>query len=477
MAIRPVHWSEGMFLRPHHFQAAERHVGESLRLSEDWYHPFNWGYRRIELDRDAVANYAMTLNGCEARLKDGTKIVVPDDVTVDPVELHEALSKESSLMVYLAVPSVQAGRANAAEHPTADGPRYWIETIEREDENTGTDDQPIQVRRTRARLLLSGQDHTGYETLPLCRIERSAQTESPPQVDPSYVPPLLALDAWPMLWRAVQSLHHQIGARIEQYSAQVVDRGISFESQVPGDAERLLKLSVLNSAFSYFESFAFVRGLHPLMTYRELCRLVGQLAIFSKDRRPPGLLGYDHEDIAGCFYKAIKHIQLGLDILAPSAFEKRYFEKAGERLQVALEPGWLNTTKGLFLGVETELSDQECQQLLGSMDMKMGSGVAGRAHLPTRPGRPDTDTGRAAPPGVARQHGDRLLPGRPRPGLLERCGRVVHPGPADEPEQGGLRGGPHPDGQPAGPHQADKPPVRPVRDLNTVTNRPATTSS
>ncbi len=187
------------------------------------------------------------------------------------------------------------------------------------------------------------------------------------------MPPLLVLDAWPPLWQAVQSLYHQIGAKVDQLAAQVVDRSISFDSQVPGDAERLLKLSALNAALSSFEAIAFVRGLTPLAIYRELCRLVGQLAIFTEARRPPGLPPYDHEDIGGCFYTVIKYIQLGLDTIAPSAFEKRYFERNGERLQVSLEPGWLAATRTLFLGVETELGDEECEQLLRAMDMKLGS--------------------------------------------------------------------------------------------------------
>ena len=57
MASRPVYWYEGMFLQPQHLQAADRHAVESLRRSEDWFHPFDWGFRAIDIDRDAVANY------------------------------------------------------------------------------------------------------------------------------------------------------------------------------------------------------------------------------------------------------------------------------------------------------------------------------------------------------------------------------------------------------------------------------------
>src|SRR5262249_32676783 len=156
------------------------------------------------------------------------------DGTVDPVELKGALANASGATLYLAVPTFQMGRANVEEIPTANGPRYWVDELEIGDENTGSEDQPILVRRLRCRLLLSNQDHTGSEVIPTARVERSAQLEAPPQLDTEYVPPLLSLDGWPPLWQLVQSLYHQIGAKVDQLSAQIIDRSISFDSQVPG---------------------------------------------------------------------------------------------------------------------------------------------------------------------------------------------------------------------------------------------------
>src|SRR5690242_21857720 len=79
MPSQPVHWYEGMFLRPQHFQAADRYARQALTASEDWYHPFNWGVRRIEFDRDAIGNYSAVVRACDARFKDGTKLSIPDD--------------------------------------------------------------------------------------------------------------------------------------------------------------------------------------------------------------------------------------------------------------------------------------------------------------------------------------------------------------------------------------------------------------
>ena len=49
MAKRPVHWFEGMFLKPHHFQAADRYSRDRLLESEDWLHPHDWGLSRCGL--------------------------------------------------------------------------------------------------------------------------------------------------------------------------------------------------------------------------------------------------------------------------------------------------------------------------------------------------------------------------------------------------------------------------------------------
>ncbi len=69
MASRPIHWHEGMFLRPQHFQVADRNARESLRDSEDWFHPFNWGVRTVEFDREAFGNYSAVLRSCEAAVQ------------------------------------------------------------------------------------------------------------------------------------------------------------------------------------------------------------------------------------------------------------------------------------------------------------------------------------------------------------------------------------------------------------------------
>src|ERR1051326_8902556 len=106
MTVRPVNWHEGMFLRPHHFQVAERYRAYQANLSEKWDCHYNWGLRDIELNLEGLANYRLEVLALQARLRDGPLISTPEDARLDAVDLKPALEKEKGLTVYLALPAL-----------------------------------------------------------------------------------------------------------------------------------------------------------------------------------------------------------------------------------------------------------------------------------------------------------------------------------------------------------------------------------
>src|ERR1700722_13591587 len=138
MTANAVYWHEGMFLQPHHLQAAERHGAFVNQLGAQWDQYHNWGLRSIELREDALANHRLVVRRLEARLKDGTLVVVrPDDGALPALDLKAALEGESALKVFLAVPVLRLGRANVCEHSDGDDGRYLLDALEIEDENSG----------------------------------------------------------------------------------------------------------------------------------------------------------------------------------------------------------------------------------------------------------------------------------------------------------------------------------------------------
>jgi type VI secretion system protein ImpJ len=157
-------------------------------------------------------------------------------------------------------------------------------------------------------------------------------------------------------------------------SQQVINRGMTLVSQEPGDMEKVLMLTELNSAYTTLAVTAFARGVHPLVAYTELCRIVGQLSIFGDARRPPEIPHYDHDDLGRIFYYIKEQIELLLKQDKPYQYEQRYFIGEGLGMQVRLESKWLHADWEWYVGVDHGLlSDADCRTLLSELDWKLGS--------------------------------------------------------------------------------------------------------
>ena len=387
----PVQWSEGLFLRPHHFQAADRSWEEGLQRSEQWDHTYNYGIRRIEISEEAIANYQVQINMCHARLKDGTLVALepgqdPDRVDLKPalnqrkettVDLKTAFETNDEVRVYLGVPKLKMGSANVGRAGETGMQRYLALQQSMQDESRGGNDQEIELRQLNVRVLLSTDDLSGYEVLPIAQIQRAGEREATPRIDPTYYPPMLAVDAWqPLALHIVRAIYDVIGKKIEVLAEQVVNRNIGFDSQEPGDLDRLFMLSRLNEGYATLEVMAFAQGVHPLTAYTELARLLGQLSIFDPERRPPEIPRYDHADLATLFRYIKDRIERLINLVRDYEYEQRYFVGVGAGMQVTLELKWFNSDWQWYVGVSCgELSETECRELLsaGQLDWKLGS--------------------------------------------------------------------------------------------------------
>ena len=379
MTNHSVHWSEGLFISPHHFQLAERRMAEDLSVSQQWHVGYAYGLRKIDVDEDALANWRVSVSGLQARLRDGTVVRFPEDALLSPVEIprNAFRSSQDRLMVHIAVPRLQLGRKNAAPPAGETVTRFAIDSQEVEDENQAGNPIAMNVRWLNCRLLLGDEELSGYETLPIMRLRLGSIAEAPPELDPEYIPPILACDAWMHLQeRILGNITDQLGSLADQLARNMLDRGVAFESGHREDLERIFKLHSLNTALGYLVNLPFVRGIHPLEGYMELCRIVGLISIFLPERRMPKVPIYDHDDLGGCFYAVRRLLDIDQE-KARRAYIKRPFIGAGLQMQVRLEREWLTPGWTFYMGVESKLAFNEIDKLLTDrLDLKVGSSDA-----------------------------------------------------------------------------------------------------
>ncbi len=378
MSTRAVHWHEGLFLRPHHLQAATRHADYQSRLLSDTLAVYGWGCRVLDIDPDALANSRFLIRRLRARMPDGTVVEIPEDTTLPPLDVKPALERGPRVTVYLAIPVLQLGRNNVSEVESGMAlARYRLESQELEDENAADDREAVVVRRLNVQLLTSGQDLSGYSVLPIARIVRSSRADGRPEFETGYIPPVLGCETWPALSRDIlQAIYDRVGTKIDVLAGQVLDRGLAFEGGNQADVVVGAQLRALNELYALLAGLAFTPGLHPVTAYLELCRGVGQLALFGPSRRPPPLPRYDHDDIGGSLFFLKRSIDALLDVFVEPDYKSRPFVGAGLRMEVALEAAWIESTWQIYIAVQSTLSGDELIRVLtqpGVLDMKVGS--------------------------------------------------------------------------------------------------------
>jgi type VI secretion system protein ImpJ len=400
----PVHWTEGLFLTAQHFQASERHWHELLFHSERFQQAYYYGLRNVRYSPDAIANLSFQIDACQARSRRGTLLSFgegeePDRINFqdklgtnasptsgpERLDLEPLLADRQAVRIFLATPKLRLGAANVGLRGEIGMFRFnEVPPLALQDENSGGNDQEVGFRSINVRLIaklprgttpgLPGEpprwqfddDDPDFELLPLAQVRRGG--EAGPELDTSYIPPVLACDAWPPLQRGIlQAIYDRIGREVERQSTHVIARQVTLASPEPGDLERLLFLNRINEAYATLGVLSFASGIHPLVAYTTLAQIVGQLSIFDKEtRRVPAIPKYDHDDLGYIFHWMMRQIQIYLDLFGtgPEA-QYRPFVGRSNGMQVGLEPSWLGPGYKWYVGVKYEsLTADECRGLL-----------------------------------------------------------------------------------------------------------------
>ncbi len=358
-----VHWSEGMFLRPHHLQASQRWLETTVSSGFDALRPFGWGFLRLSVAAEPLENFTFRLDECIVRMKDGTWVHVPENTDVEPLDFQEAIEQaDGPLEIFLGIPQIQEVRANSVslEHPeqVTGTPRFEPHAVVRRDENTGENPQTLYVRRMRGKLFTAGDDSTGYDVVRVGSVVKSDRPGAIPELDPLLCGPVLTIQSDAGLARFVKSLADQIEAKNEVMGKEAREHRMLFTDGMPANTEHLLKLHALNETRAQFRAMLQSPLLHPYDIFVVLSRLIGQLSVFQDELVPPRLPLYDHDQPGAALYQLHGHIETMLDGLRPMAYvERRFVRKKDPRghegLEVELDRSWVDDDLEMYVGLHS----------------------------------------------------------------------------------------------------------------------------
>lgn len=375
-----IHWHEGLFLLPQHFQTLSRAVGERFAAERNLSWAYPYGVLEARLSHDDLENFRLRFERLRVVMPGGCVISYPENAELPSLDIREAFaSNPKGFTVYLGVPDWFEARPNVIEGDDLSGTRVKVryrvtrDPIEVNDENTGEGPRPIQIRRFNAVLLLEGDDASDVDRIPLLRIVHDTSREQAvPRQDPGFVHPCLLLSASPTIREMVRDLTGQVSAVREQL-ANVVARGGDANQMGRLQIEQLLRLRSLNRFIARIPSLLDVGDgaarVPPLQVYIELRSLLAELMALFPERGGFDLIPYRHEDPLPSFQAVISQIRNYLHGAVAPDFWKVDFvaEKDGVRVAM-LEDKHVLTPTAWFLGIKTTMEPSALVDLVEDTD-------------------------------------------------------------------------------------------------------------
>ena len=295
MNARPV-WSEGLFLRPQHFQAAERAAEGASAARFEGALAAPYGLTALDIPEALTTGGQFQVARLTGILQDGEPVDLP--ATAPPPPLDVAPDTRDAI-VYLTLPARQPGATAfaAPDTPEATAARYLIgehELIDIADPERGS--ELIELGTPNFRYGIEEADLAGRTRIGLKRI-REVQGKRL-IFDEAYIPPVLDIRASPTL---AAFLTDTLG-RLEQRQDELALRSVDSLAGGSETFASFVLLQALNRWQPELKHLARLDRCHPERLFTAFLGLAGELATFSRaERRPPEFPRYEHADLETSF--------------------------------------------------------------------------------------------------------------------------------------------------------------------------------
>lgn len=300
-------WTEGMFLRPHHFQQSEAYLEECQWRQRPGGYP--WGFSALSVDESLLALGKVALTGGEGAFSDGTLFHFAAADAPAPLDIG---AEDGGRVIVLALPVRRPGREAVIFSESADSPaRYLAFEKEVADVNAvSVGNATLYCGKLRLGLIPEHQLSGEWLALGAVRIKEKKQ-DGGVVLDDGYVPPLIDSEASPVLRRFKQELAGLLRQRRLQLGRYL--QQCDGTRETAGDLQLLALIHRFSAAA---EHLLTLPRTHPERIFAEWLPFALELAVFRPPHQFEGEIPhYDHQDIGGSFSRLMMRLRQGLFII------------------------------------------------------------------------------------------------------------------------------------------------------------------
>ena len=304
-------WSEGLFLRPQHFQQQERYLETQLEARVSALRAYSWGFSEIEIERDLLAIGKLGLRRARGAFPDGTPFTMPEnDPLPAPLEIDGNMRDQ---IVYLAVPLKKAGALQSTREASGvELTRYRNRDHEARDITSDSAvATEITVAALNARLMSQSEPGEDFAQIPLAHVvERRADGQV--VLDDRFIPTVLRSSAAARLATFLTELQGLLHQRAEALAARAVATGRGGAAEIAD----FLMLQIVNRYAPLATHLASNAVCHPEELYKLALEITGELStLTASTRRPPQFAPYRHDALNASFEPVIAALRGCLSVV------------------------------------------------------------------------------------------------------------------------------------------------------------------
>lgn len=361
-------WSEGMFLRPQHFQQHDRYLETLIEERCSPLQPYAWGIRELEINQEALGLGKIDISKCRAVLPDGTTVDIPNaDSAPEALELD---MKTRDQVIYVCLLQKRFGSNEISRSDSEDqDTRLSVDVMDIRDTSVAMNvNAPIELGRKNLRLLREGDERADFACLGVIRVIEVRNDKSV-ILDRTYIPPSMDCRDTSRLAAYVDELQGLLKQRAEALAARLgADKGGT------ADMGDFMLLQVINRYDPYFSHLSGLPHLHPETLYSVCTQMAGELATFtSHGKRPPAFPAYDHEDLRASFEPLMTELRRALTtVLDQTAIQIDLELKKGGIRKGTISDRALLDEAYFVLAVKADMPTEDIRNLI-PQQAKIGS--------------------------------------------------------------------------------------------------------
>ncbi|NDJ56382.1 type VI secretion system baseplate subunit TssK [Enterobacteriaceae bacterium 4M9] len=304
-------WTEGMFLRPHHFQQSENYLEHLIRSWGMALQQYYWGFTRLEIDENALRMGNIALNAASGIMPDGSYFSFSGASEAPrPLSIPEG---KNTTNVMLALPVQRVGSRQVTFSNTADSlARYVAYEAEVEDMNAvAVGSAELQFGQMRLQLMTQSELTADWCAIGVLRVlERSADNSL--KIDADYIAPTLSCQRNPLLSAFMTDVLGLLQQRSQHLGARLMQTGRGGISETSD----FMMLQLINRFIGISHHASHSNHWHPERLFAEWLALASELMTFTPARIAGEVLPvYDHDDLATCFGELMNRLRQGLSIV------------------------------------------------------------------------------------------------------------------------------------------------------------------